>query len=98
MVGSLATLSSFYTDNSPAARRRLRSTVENQGVRVNEQFLEAAQGVIQVGWLGSSCSKWAACAGQVGADLLLAAALSRRLPQPAPAFLPTSCCPLLPAV
>lgn len=48
LVGSLATLSDFYTDNSPAARRRLRSTIENQGVRINEQFLEAAQSVIKV--------------------------------------------------
>jgi len=49
VVGSLSTLSTFYTDNSPAARRWLRSTIESQGVRVNEEFLEAAQGVLQVG-------------------------------------------------
>jgi hypothetical protein len=48
LVGSLATLSDFYTDNSPAARRRLRSTIENQGVHINEQFLETAQSVIKV--------------------------------------------------
>lgn len=49
VVGSLATLSGFYADNSPAARRRLRSTIEHQGVAVNEEFLAAAQTVLQVG-------------------------------------------------
>lgn len=49
VVGSLATLSGFYTDNSPAARRRLRSSIENQGVVVNRDFLTAAQSVLQVG-------------------------------------------------
>lgn len=52
VVGSLATLSRFYADNSPAARRRLRSTIENQGVAVNEDFLAAAQSVLQVGAAG----------------------------------------------
>ncbi|KAI7838109.1 hypothetical protein COHA_008117 [Chlorella ohadii] len=47
VVGSLATLSGFYADNSPAARRRLRSTIENQGVAVNQDFLAAAQSVLQ---------------------------------------------------
>lgn len=49
VVGSLATLSDFYDENSAAARRRLRSTIENRGVAVNEEFLTAAQSVIQVG-------------------------------------------------
>jgi hypothetical protein len=48
VVGSLATLSGFFTENAPAARRRLRSTVENQGVCINEEFLEAAQSVLKV--------------------------------------------------
>ncbi|KAL4424572.1 hypothetical protein ABPG77_009156 [Micractinium sp. CCAP 211/92] len=48
VVGSLATLSGFYEENSAAARRRLRSTIENRGVAVNEEFLEAAQSVIQM--------------------------------------------------
>lgn len=48
VVGSLATLSGFYSENSPAARRRLRSTIENQGVHINEEFLDAAQSVIKV--------------------------------------------------
>ena len=47
VVGSLGTLSGFYTDNSAAARRRLRGTIENQGVQVNQEFLGAAQSVIQ---------------------------------------------------
>lgn len=55
VVGSLSTLSEFFTDNTPATRRRLRSTIENQGVRINEQFLEAAQSVIKVRWAGGLC-------------------------------------------
>ena len=47
VVGSLGTLSGFYTDNSAAARRRLRGTIENQAVRVNQEFLGAAQTVFQ---------------------------------------------------
>jgi hypothetical protein len=45
-VGSLATLSTIYSDNTPAARRQLRSTIENEGVRINEDFLGAAERVI----------------------------------------------------
>lgn len=48
IVGSLSTLSQFYGDNTPAARRQLRSTIENEGVKINEDFLAAAEGVIQV--------------------------------------------------
>lgn len=60
VVGSLATLSGFYTDNSPAARRRLRSSIENQGVVVNQDFLTAAQSVLQVGagWEGIFARTW----------------------------------------
>lgn len=57
VVGSLATLSGFYADNSPAARRRLRSTIENQGVAVNQDFLAAAQSVLQVGAGGEAEGK-----------------------------------------
>ncbi|GAB4822825.1 hypothetical protein N2152v2_009871 [Parachlorella kessleri] len=48
IVGSLSTLSSFYAENTPAARRQLRSTIENEGVKINEEFLAAAESVIQV--------------------------------------------------
>ena len=68
VVGSLATLSGFYADNSPAARRRLRSTIENQGVAVNEDFLAAAQTVLQVGAgaaegyrQAATCAAWIPC-------------------------------------
>lgn len=50
VAGSLATLSEFYTqDNTPAARRRLRSAIENEGVKVNQQYLSSAESVIKVG-------------------------------------------------
>ncbi len=43
---SLSTLSTFYDENTASSRRHLRSTIENQGLQVNEDFLAAAQGVI----------------------------------------------------
>lgn len=42
LLASLNTLSSFYTDNSPAARRNLRSTIENRALDINRDFLLAS--------------------------------------------------------
>ena len=42
----------MYPDNTPAARRHLRSTIEQRGLGINEQFLEAAEGVTRVSWRG----------------------------------------------
>lgn len=70
VVGSLATLSDFFEDNSPAARRRLRSTIENQGVRINEQFLEEAQGVIKMlDVVQGDLDSLSACCESMGASL-----------------------------
>lgn len=46
IANSLATLSTFYTENTASSRRHLRSTIENEGLKVNEDFLAAARGVI----------------------------------------------------
>lgn len=43
---SLATLSTFYGANTLSSRRNLRSTIENEVLRVNNDFLKAAEGVI----------------------------------------------------
>jgi conserved oligomeric Golgi complex subunit 6 len=48
LVSALQTLSEFYDDNTPAARRALRSTIERRGLTIHEQFLTAAESVIQV--------------------------------------------------
>lgn len=49
IASSLTALSEFYgPDNTPAARRRLRSTIENEGVKVSQAFLASAEGVIKV--------------------------------------------------
>jgi hypothetical protein len=52
LISALATLSSFYTENTPGTRRALRSTVEKRGLEINGVFLNAAEAVIQVirGW------------------------------------------------
>lgn len=48
LIAALSTLSAIYPDNTPAARRHLRSTIEERGLGINEQFLEAAEGVTKV--------------------------------------------------
>ncbi|EYU37491.1 hypothetical protein MIMGU_mgv1a002271mg [Erythranthe guttata] len=42
LLASLNTLSSFYSDNTPQSRRNLRSTIENRGLSINEEFLDAS--------------------------------------------------------
>jgi hypothetical protein len=46
LVACLATLSEFYDDNSPAARRGLRSAIERRGLSTSRAFLGAAEAVI----------------------------------------------------
>lgn len=48
VVNALQTLSEFYDENTPAARRALRSTIERRGLAIHEHFLSAAESVIQV--------------------------------------------------
>ncbi|EFJ50082.1 component of oligomeric golgi complex 6 [Volvox carteri f. nagariensis] len=47
LLSSLQTLSSFYTENTPAARRGLRTTIEKRGLAINERFIGAAESVIK---------------------------------------------------
>ncbi|KAF5745078.1 Component of oligomeric golgi complex isoform 1 [Tripterygium wilfordii] len=42
LLASLNTLSTFYTDNTPQARRNLRSTIEKRSLSINLDFLQAA--------------------------------------------------------
>lgn len=48
VLGSLNTLSSFYTDNSPQNRRNLRSTIEKRSLSINIDFLRASDTAQQV--------------------------------------------------
>lgn len=41
-------MSDFYEENTPVARRRLRTTIERHGLGINEQFLAAAEAIIRV--------------------------------------------------
>jgi hypothetical protein len=50
VINALSTLSGIYNDNTPAARRQLRCTIEQRGLQINGQFLQAAEAVMQV-WL-----------------------------------------------
>ena len=49
VVGALSTLSTFYEENTPQAQRRLRTTIEQHSLSINEQFLAAAEDIIKVG-------------------------------------------------
>ncbi|KAL6533673.1 Golgi transport complex subunit 6 [Orobanche hederae] len=42
LLASLNTLSSFYSENTPRARRNLRSTIEKRGLSISEEFLAAS--------------------------------------------------------
>ncbi|KAA8521078.1 hypothetical protein F0562_011769 [Nyssa sinensis] len=42
LLASLNTLSTFYTDNTPYARRNLRSTIEKRSLSINHEFLLAS--------------------------------------------------------
>lgn len=46
LVSSFATLSTFYTENNVNARRHLRSTVENESLKVDEEFVKVAGNVV----------------------------------------------------
>ena len=48
VVGALSSLSTFYEENTPQAQRRLRTTIEQHSLSINEQFLAAAEDVIKV--------------------------------------------------
>ncbi|XP_058191488.1 conserved oligomeric Golgi complex subunit 6 [Rhododendron vialii] len=47
LLASLNTLSSFYTDNNPHARRNLRSTIEKRSLSINHEFLLASNAAQQ---------------------------------------------------
>ncbi|GMH10993.1 hypothetical protein Nepgr_012834 [Nepenthes gracilis] len=47
LLASLNTLSTFYTDNTPQARRNLRSVIERRGLSINQEFLLASDAAQQ---------------------------------------------------
>lgn len=47
LLTSLSTLSTFYSDNSPQARRNLRSTIEKRALDINHDFLSASDAAQQ---------------------------------------------------
>lgn len=48
LLASLKTLSTFYEDNTPHARRNLRSTIEKRALSINLDFLQASSTAQQV--------------------------------------------------
>ncbi|KAK3029737.1 hypothetical protein RJ639_038014 [Escallonia herrerae] len=47
VLASLNTLSTFYTENTPPARRNLRSTIEKRALSINHEFLLASESAQQ---------------------------------------------------
>ncbi|CAN1306268.1 Conserved oligomeric Golgi complex subunit 6 [Linum perenne] len=47
LLSSLTTLSNFYSDNTPQARRNLRSTIEKRSLQINLDFLESSHSAQQ---------------------------------------------------
>ncbi|GFZ16303.1 hypothetical protein Acr_25g0007120 [Actinidia rufa] len=47
LVASLSTLSDFYADNNPHARRNLRSIIEKRSLSINHDFLLASDAAQQ---------------------------------------------------
>ena len=56
VLQSLTALSKLHHQNTAASRRQLKANVEERGIVNVEQFLSAAQGVIQV-WSAVCYSK-----------------------------------------
>lgn len=48
MAAALSALSTIYGENSPSARRQLRSTIENEAVNISQQYLSAMEDVWKV--------------------------------------------------
>ncbi|GMH42570.1 hypothetical protein BSKO_10489 [Bryopsis sp. KO-2023] len=46
LLSSLAVLSSFYEQNTPSDRRKLRSTIERKGLEVTSELLDAAESIL----------------------------------------------------
>lgn len=42
LLDSLATLSTFYSENTPPARRNLKSSIEQRALAINHHFLLAS--------------------------------------------------------
>ena len=51
LLTSLDALSSFYSENTPAARRALKSTIENRALALNREFLLASLPAQQVSFI-----------------------------------------------
>lgn len=69
-LSSLATLSEFYSDNSAAERRKLRSTIERHGLAVNSEVLAAAETVIiSLDAMDADLEQLSACCRRVGGSL-----------------------------
>lgn len=48
LLASLAALSTFYSDNTPQARRNLKSSIEQRALSINRHFLDASLPAQQV--------------------------------------------------
>lgn len=69
-LSSLLTLSEFYGQNTASERRNLRSTIEQQGLAVDTEFLAAASTVIaSLDAIEADVGQLSACCRCVGSSL-----------------------------
>jgi Conserved oligomeric complex COG6 len=69
-LSSLSTLSEFYGQNTASERRNLRSTIEQQGLAVDTEFLAAASTVIaSLDAIEADVVQLSACCRSVGSSL-----------------------------
>lgn len=69
-LSSLSTLSDFYGENTAAERRKLRSTIEQQGLAIDAEFLAAAETVIgSLDAMDADLEQLSTCCRQVGSSL-----------------------------
>ncbi|KAG6519402.1 hypothetical protein ZIOFF_022895 [Zingiber officinale] len=70
LLSSLGTLSTFYSDNTPQARRNLKSSIEQRALAINHQFLDASFAAQQaLDRVEEEINALAGCCDQIGKAL-----------------------------
>ncbi|KAE8727436.1 Detected protein of confused Function [Hibiscus syriacus] len=70
VLASLNTLSNFYTENTPQARRNLRSTIEKRSLDINLDFLRASQAAqLALGRVEDEVNSLADCCNKIAKAL-----------------------------
>ncbi|EXC31695.1 Conserved oligomeric Golgi complex subunit 6 [Morus notabilis] len=75
LIASLQTLSDFYSDNTPQARRNLRSTIEKRALSINLDFLAASDAALTaLDRVEAEVASLAGCCDRIGNAISASAA------------------------